>query len=678
LRLPSTLMGVVAGELTGRVLGGRFRLEALVGRGASGEVYLAVDTRLRRRVAVKVLHQAVGSDPQFLRRFRSEAQLASRLTHPNILIIHDWDDGEPAHLITEFLDGGSLRSMLDRHHRLSLSQVVLVGIEAARALAHAHSHGIVHRDIKPANLLFAADGSLRIGDFGLARALAEAAHTEPEGAMVGTARYSSPEQLLGAALDGRADVYSLLLVLIEAATGETPFRADTPLGVLMARQRQAVEIPESMGVLAEALSSAGSVDPEDRCDAATLVRRLERVTKHLPRPEPLPLVITVDVRSSSLADPTVHHATDVIDLTLVPSISLPPTSPLPPQTLKPAAFDLPRQTVVAIETQGVHDQQENDGSDFVASPSSSPSSSRPSSRPSRRPSRRRGAKLAVSALLLAGFGAGAFFSWSWWTSRPQWSTVPSVVRLETTEAQRMIDDASLIVSTIETFNEVVPKGVVISQLPMTGIRVEEGTEVDLTVSKGPAPRPVPRVIGMTVEAAGSTLQGLGLVLTSSEVANEDVAKGLIIGAEPATGSLAKGGVVKVIVSSGPAPRIVPNLSGMTVEQAKEALPAGLNGVVVEQSSETVAKGVVIAANYKPDSKLDRGSTVKILVSTGPAPVEVPATKGLEVVAATKKLKEAGFVVSATQGSPDQPVTGTKPAAGAFVRRGSSLVIITGP
>ena len=194
----------------GRVLSGRYRLIAPIGTGASAQVYLADDVRLRRRVAVKVLHAALAEDDAFLRRFRAEAQAAAALNHPNIVAVYDWgdDDGAP-YIVTEYLGGGSLRALLDRGVRLTPSQALMVGLEATRALDYAHRRGFVHRDIKPANLLFGDDGRLRIADFGLARALAEAAWTEPQGAVLGTARYASPEQAQGQPVDGKADVYSL-------------------------------------------------------------------------------------------------------------------------------------------------------------------------------------------------------------------------------------------------------------------------------------------------------------------------------------------------------------------------------------------------------------------------------------------------------------------------------------
>ena len=197
-------------ELAGRVLADRYRLTALVGAGASAQVYVADDVQLRRRVAVKVLHPALAHDPMFLRRFQAEAQAAAALNHPNLVAVYDWGQEDLPFLVSEYLEGGTLRTVLhgeQGERLLSVSQALVVGLEAARGLHYAHSRGFVHRDVKPANLLFGDDRRLRIADFGLARALAEAAWTEPEGVVLGTARYVSPEQAAGGTLDGRSDVY---------------------------------------------------------------------------------------------------------------------------------------------------------------------------------------------------------------------------------------------------------------------------------------------------------------------------------------------------------------------------------------------------------------------------------------------------------------------------------------
>ena len=252
-------------EEIGRVLAGRYRIIAPIGRGASAQVFLADDVRLRRRVAVKMLHDALADDAAFLRRFQAEARAAAALNHPNVMAVYDWGqdpDGDVPFLVLEYLAGGSLRSMLDRGDTLTPSQTLLVGLEATRALEYAHRRGFVHRDIKPANLLFGEEGRLRIADFGLARALAEAAWTEPQGAVLGTARYASPEQAQGKALTGKADVYSLALVLVEAVTGQVPFTADTTIGTLMARVDRDLEVGDELGPLRSALARAGRSDPD--------------------------------------------------------------------------------------------------------------------------------------------------------------------------------------------------------------------------------------------------------------------------------------------------------------------------------------------------------------------------------------------------------------------------------
>ncbi|MDP9419221.1 MAG: serine/threonine protein kinase, partial [Actinomycetota bacterium] len=254
-------------EQLGRVLGGRYRLTAPIGTGASAEVYLADDVTLRRRVAVKVLHPGLAGDEAFLRRFRAEARAAAALSHPHIMAVYDWGEDDGPYLVLEFLGGGSLRAMLDQGTRLTPSQALVVGLETAKALEFAHRKGFVHRDIKPANLLFGDDGRLRIADFGLARALSEAAWTEPGDTLVGTARYAAPEQASGGRIDGKADVYALGLVLIEAVTGSVPLVGETTLATLAGRVDVPVPVPEAMGPLVPVLQRAGRPDPAERPDA---------------------------------------------------------------------------------------------------------------------------------------------------------------------------------------------------------------------------------------------------------------------------------------------------------------------------------------------------------------------------------------------------------------------------
>src|SRR5680860_620704 len=280
-------MSVSVADLTGRVLASRYRLRASIGAGGGGRVYVADDVRLRRRVAVKVLHPALADDAGFLRRFRTEAQLAASLHHPHVMAVYDWGEEGVPFMVLELLAGGSLRSLLDRGTRLTPSQAAHLGRQVTSALDYAHTRGLVHRDIKPANLLFDEHGIARVADFGLARALAEASWTEPAGAVVGTARYAAPEQALGAPLDGRADLYAFALVLVEGVTGRVPFASDTALGTLAARTQEPILAPDELGPLGRVVERAGRPLPDERYpDARAMGEAIADAAHRMPPAQP--------------------------------------------------------------------------------------------------------------------------------------------------------------------------------------------------------------------------------------------------------------------------------------------------------------------------------------------------------------------------------------------------------
>ena len=276
----------------GRVLGKRYRLVSALGTGASAHVFLAEDVSLQRHVAVKVLQPGLAADDSFLKRFRAEAALGGLAQPParaaRVRLGRGHGRPVPGARISR---RGLARDLLDRGVRLSHSQAAAIGTEVAQGLAYAHARGLVHRDIKPANLLFDEEGRVRVADFGVARALAEAAWTEPAGAMVGTARYMSPEAAEGRPVDGRADVYSLAIVLYEAVTGTVPFVTDTTMGTLAARIGQPLPHHPDLGPLDDVLARAAAPDVSTRLDAAGLAARLGALSSALPTPAPLPLVM---------------------------------------------------------------------------------------------------------------------------------------------------------------------------------------------------------------------------------------------------------------------------------------------------------------------------------------------------------------------------------------------------
>jgi serine/threonine-protein kinase len=634
----------------GRVLGGRYRLMAPIGTGASASVFLADDVTLRRRVAVKVLHAALADDDAFLRRFRAEAQAAAALNHPHVLAVYDWGHDDLPYLVTEYLGGGSLRTMLDRGHRLTPSQALLVGLQATRALDYAHRRGFVHRDVKPANLLFGEDGRLRIADFGLARALAEAAWTEPAGAVLGTARYASPEQARGESVTGRSDVYALALVLIEAVTGSVPFAADTTIATLMARVDRPVPVPAAMGPLSRALERAGRPGPDERPDAAAFGAALMACAGDLPRPAPLPLApvgvvdvdLTVDERDPTLLPPPTPSerpaATAVVDPTPMP----PPGRPS-----RRERRDARQRAKRDRQLEGL------------------------------KRSRRRWPLVVVAVLLVLGAtGAGAA---TWLADRVPTHPVPSLLGRTRDAATDAAEANGWVVRVTTTRRDGTAAGEVIGQDPRPGTELEEGEPVTLVVSLGNTLVVVPRGLrGQTREAAEAALTGAGLVVgTVVTQHSEDVPDGVVLDVEDVPDRLERGTSVDLVVSSGPEPRVVPSgLGGGRYDDAAAALEAiGLVPVRVDRFDGDVPAGIVIGTSPAPGTTVERGAEVAVAVSIGPPLVEVPAVGGLTLGQAVAALRTAGLAPGSVAGAADGVVDHTAPAAGELIPLGSTVNII---
>lgn len=640
-------------DLVGHVLSGRYRIVAPIGAGASAQVFLADDTRLRRRVAVKLLHAALADDDGFLRRFRAEAQAAAALSHPNILAVYDWgeDDGTP-YLVTEFLGGGSLRGILDAGRRLSPSQALLVGLEAARALDHAHRRGFVHRDIKPANLLFGDDGRLRVADFGLARALAEAAWTEPAGAVVGTARYASPEQARGERVDGRADVYALGLVLIEAVTGQVPFAADTTIATLMARVDRPVEVPAELGPLRRVLARCGRPDLEERPDAGELAVALLAAAEDLERPDPLPLVgaIPPEVAATADRDPTL----------------------LPPAR-RPAGDRPDRAAAVVAGPTAVPPPGPGDAAD---EPPLVPLGDDDGGVAGR--VRRRWPRVVLATLVLAAIAVAGVLAWR--TVLAPSHDVPELVGMDRAAAVALIEENGWEVEVREDRRDGSRAGEVLDQEPEPGASLREGRTVTIVVSLGQLLHPVPTdLAGLPFEEARARLQAAGLDAAEPVARHdEEVPEGHIVRAVDATPEQAETGTpITLVVSAGPAPRTVPETAGSTPEQACAALlNVQLQCERAETFSDTVPEGVVVGTEPEAGAQAPRDSTVRVLVSQGPRLVPVPDVSGRDVLEASQILESQGFTVAGVRGSPFRTVTGTDPAAGTRVERGTGVVLVT--
>lgn len=581
--------GSVGSELPGRVLAGRYLLHSAIGTGASGRVYVADDQRLRRRVAVKVLHAALADDTAFLRRFRAEAHLAASLHHPNIVTVHDWGEDDVPFMVLELLEGGSLRSMLDKDAVLTVAQAARVGRDVASALEYAHARDVLHRDVKPANLLFDEHGIVRVADFGLARALAEASWTEPAGGMLGTARYASPEQAMGLQLDARSDLYALALVLVEAVTGRVPFASDTTIGMLTARTQAALRAPESLGPLAAVVDRAGGLQPDDRYpDAATMRHALADVGDTLPPPGALVLAGMVDqadphpTRVAAPASPRLfdQDATEVMR----PPSALTPTRPKDRRRLVPFVV-----AVVLLTTVG----------------------------------------LAASAFARVG-GAAAI-------------TVPGLIGRTQENASEVAKRAGLSIRVVDHEVSSDPPGVVVSQSLRAGTFTSD-RRVNLVLSSGPALVPVPTIKGKPWSSVKKQLDAVGFAYGKPAQSYSDTfAVGNVISVEPDVGKqVAPNAALRIVLSKGRAPVQVPDLEGQTLKQASDALRAQNLEPVRGRDvfSNTIPKNMVVKTFPGAGQDAPYGSKVRITLSRGPIMTTVPNVEGLSLAEASARLDVA--------------------------------------
>ena len=707
-----------AGNIVGHTLGNRYRLLNLIGMGSSARVYLAEDVKLRRRVAVKLLHASLAGDESFLRRFQREAESLAPLTHPNIVIIHDVNDrqnanGEPPYLVTEYLSGGSLRNLLDAGRPITVAQAALVGLGTARGLTFAHAHGVVHRDIKPANLLFGDDQRVRIGDFGLARALADYGRTEPAGALVGTAKYLSPEQARGTAnLDGRSDVYSLALVLYEAVTGEVPFTADTWQGTAMARLQNDLVCAHDLGPLGPILEAAATIDPQQRFDAEGFALALESVAKELPRPDPLlldgsrvldraaqlderdPTLFAVGARTTSapLDDLTMHAPTSFApDRTRtnggavttptgptgfatpgqagLPSTDADPSTAIT-RTTQPAQLNQPTFTKESSElTTSAPKRAKRFRMKAKVSQTSPPSVE---AADSRRPRPTKVLAGILAFVLIGGAATGVVIA-----RRTPTHKVPSLVGMTVDAGITEVTDEKFTVVTLPPeFDKTVPAGAIIRQVPDAGQTLKERQQITVVASKGIEPVNVPDVTNLTLEAAVAALEAVGLRSSNPPQFRPDeaVEAGRVVGWNP-RGQLAPNSLVTLVVSSGPAQVELPKVRGLSPDAAVAALPTGVGSTLIQVFSDAKV-GTVSGSDPKAGTMIRRGDTVKIFVSKGPELIKVPNVINLSWNDAAAQLRAAGLSIGNTFGPADLPVLHTRPLRNTRVKRGTKINLYT--
>ncbi len=677
-----------------RVLGGRYRLLSKIADGGMATVYVAVDERLGRRVAVKVLRPDLARDEGFVARFHREAQLAAGLSHPNIVAVHDFHDSTQVpdgelYLVMELVEGQTLRQQLVDHGAMPVRQAVRTITAILAALDEAHRADLVHRDVKPENVLVRDDGTLKVTDFGLARAVTSSTRTSTTGVLMGTVSYLAPEQVDGDRADARSDVYAAGLVLYELLTGQRAFQGDNPVHVMY--QHVHGEVPLASDrvstvplELDQVIAKATARDPADRPETAgALITVLRDAVRQLSDEE-------LDARPAFLAgmapgtQPVAREVGTTRPLTGEPVGQTAPSGgaggaaghdPAATQrlaTLDPAATQR-LATLDPAATQRLVNLEPANGS--TAGPDV-PSSSAPDVPP--QPRRRRRVWPWLLTLLLLVGGAGG---WWWYDTTGPGSirTVPALAHLAVADAEKALAAVELRPAVTEAFSETEPKGQVISADPAPGAQISKRSVVTLVVSKGQERYAVPTLANVPRGEVERLVKERTLTLGKvTEEFSETVAKDLVISQDPAPDTQAKRDTpVNVVISKGRQPIPVPNVVTKPADEAQKALEAlGLTVVRGDPvNSETVPEGAVVSQTPATGT-LFKGDTVTIVVSKGPVLIPVPDVTLKSVTEATKILQNVGLQVKVSKvfGGVLKTVRFQDPAAGTMVRRGTTITL----
>ncbi len=667
--------------LVGTTVGERYLVLSKVARGGMSTVYLATDLRLDRNVALKVLHPHLATDNSFLDRLGREAKAAARLSHAHVVGMFDTgNDGPLAYLVMEYIPGHTLRDVLNERGALP-PRLALAYLDAVvEGLGAAHAAGLVHRDIKPENVLIADDGRIKVGDFGLARAVTTTTNT---GMLIGTVGYLSPELVDGAPADARSDIYSIGIMLFELLTGHQPFRGELPVRVALQHLTTPVpapstELPGLSADLDELVRCCTEKDPESRpADGDALLEDLRHIRTTLSDAEldfqaPSHVAGAPETgapwgRAGNGRTEVVHLATEAIRTEAQQTVLI-------DDSLIPD--DRAQQTKMMGRTQ--HTTVLPAGSfpaarQGYAGQLSPPEEPVPVLRPSRREAkrairsaenariraaehplqtlrrgrpRRRALIWLIVLLVLALLGGGA--GWFFGLGPGALAAIPNVQDKTVAQAQELLQEQGFGSMSRDVNDETVQQGLVVTSDPGPGTQRRKFLPVTLLVSKGPVLYPVPALTGGTLDAAKTALHNAKLDLGSiTEQYDEEKAAGVVLSQTPTSDTRQRGATpVDLVVSKGPTPIPVPDVVGQDKDAARKAMNDV--GLVPQLAPDTVFDKQVPAGSVvsqDPSSgTLSKGSPVTLTVSKGPKLVTVPSFIGKQVDKAVQELQQLGFQV----------------------------------